>query len=262
MELRDYLKNISPDATVKSIESDSPGAQLWSITAPVKPAQKEISTYTNTCLGVPRDYTRWFATVRTWVPWLAPRHGKEPFNCPQGAVMCSFQRWDGLHLVLVAVSGVDDVLTEMNPDGHGHVIAGSRNDRGEFGTANIIAAVAADFEVANAACMYHARKVVANGGDGLSIELQQEMTKMIEKDVKAEWMENWYDGLTYCTWNALGQNLTEEKIYHALDILKEKKINGVLFPLSGLIGVGVLMCGQSPILSLMITGNRWTRLMD
>ena len=37
-------------------------------------------------------------------------------------------------------------------------------------------------------------------------------------------MENWYDGLTYCTWNALGQDLNESKIYDALDILKANKI--------------------------------------
>ena len=145
--------------------------------------------------------------------------------------MCAFQRWDGLHLVIVAVSGIKDVLSELNPDGQGNVIIGSRNDREGTGIANVIAAVAAEFEVANAACMYHARKVVAGEGDQVSEKVQGAVEEEAEKnkDVRAQWMENWYDGLTYCTWNALGQDLTEDKIYNALNILKEKKIFGRSF---------------------------------
>lgn len=33
------------------------------------------------------------------------------------------------------------------------------------------------------------------------------------------------DGLTYCTWNSLGQDLTEEKIFNALDTLAKNGIN-------------------------------------
>ena len=206
-----------------SVQSDSPGAQLWSITAPIKGAQGESSTYTKTCLGIPRSYTRWFATVRTWTPWLAPRHGKAPFAPQQGAVMCAFLRWDGLHLVLLAISGIQDVLTEFNSDGQGNVIASSRNDREGEGRVQILAAVATTFESANAAVMYHSRKVVAGIDSANDRKLQ--LQEMMAKDIKAEWMENWYDGLTYCTWNALGQDLTQDKIFNALAILKEKNIN-------------------------------------
>ena len=141
--------------------------------------------------------------------------------------MCAFQRWDGLHLVLVAVSGVKDVINELEPDGQGNVIVGSRNDREGTGTAHVIAAVATEFEVANAACMYHARKIVATDGAPLSEKVQAAVKEELERnqDVRAQWMENWYDGLTYCTWNALGQDLNEDKIYNALNILKENNIS-------------------------------------
>ena len=137
--------------------------------------------------------------------------------------MCSFLRWDGLHLVLLAISGVNDVLTELNPDGFGKVFATSRNDREGKGEAYILAAAARTFEVANAAVMYQARKVVA-GDVPMNNARMLEVQNLMNNDVKAEWMENWYDGLTYCTWNALGQDLTEEKIFNALAILKEKNI--------------------------------------
>ncbi|KAL8946476.1 MAG: hypothetical protein Q9222_007137, partial [Ikaeria aurantiellina] len=130
---------------------------------------------------------------------------------------------DGLHLVLLAVSGLDDVLTVFKPDGNGNVVVHSRNDSTEAGKTRVLAAVGTTFNTAMAAVMYHARKIVR--GDALmSEEVKEEMKNALEKDVKAEWLENWYDGLTYCTWNALGQDLNEQKILDALDILKDQGI--------------------------------------
>lgn len=133
---------------------------------------------------------------------------------------------DGLHVVMLAISGTQDVLTELKPDPKGHVIAVSRNDRGEMMETNVLVAVAPTFDAANAACMYHARQIV-KGDDFMSKEHQAEMKTLMAREVKAEWMENWYDGLTYCTWNALGQDLNEQKIYDALNILKDNKINSM-----------------------------------
>lgn len=130
---------------------------------------------------------------------------------------------DGLHLVLLAISGIDEVLTVFKPDAHGNVIAHSRNDSTEPGQARILAAVGTTFSTALAAVIYHARKIV-RGYDTMSQEVKEDMKTALEKDVKAEWMENWYDGLTYCTWNALGQDLHEQKIFDALDVLKKKGI--------------------------------------
>lgn len=223
-ELTSYLKDFSPDFSVDSVPSESPDAQVWSITAAVKPAEGETSGWTEASLGIPRSFTRWFALVRIWSPWLAPRHGKGDFQPEEDAVLCSFLRWDGLHLVLLAVSGIDDVLTVFKHDGHGNVIASSRNDSAKEGQTRIVAAVARNFESANAAVMYHARKLV-RGDKSMGNEIKAEMKTAIETDVRTEWMDNWYDGLTYCTWNALGQDLNEDKIYNALNILKQKNIN-------------------------------------
>ena len=214
-----------------SVSSESPNAQVWSITTAVKAAEGETSGWTETSLGIPRSFTRWFALVRIWSPWLAPRHGKGTFQPTEDTILCSFLRWDGLHLVLLAVSGIDDVLTVFKHDGHGNVVASSRNDNPKEGQTRIVAAVAPTFESANAAVMYHARKLVSDD-QYMSKEIKAEMKVASENDVRAEWMENWYDGLTYCTWNALGQDLNEDKIYNALNILKQKKIKSMSeFPL-------------------------------
>lgn len=54
---------------------------------------------------------RWFALVRTGTPWLAPRAGGECFALDKDGILCSFASGDGRHLALLAVSGVDDILS-------------------------------------------------------------------------------------------------------------------------------------------------------
>lgn len=232
-ELTSYLKDFSSDFIVHSVPSESPEAQVWSITAAAKAAEGETSGWTNTSLGLPRSFTRWFALVRIWSPWLAPRHGKGTFQPHEDAILCSFLRWDGLHLVLLAVSGIDDILTVFKHDGHGNVLVSSRNDSPKEGQTRIVAAAAASSESAIAAVMYHARKLI-RGDQYMSNEIKAELKTAIENDVKAEWMDNWYDGLTYCTWNALGQDLNEDKIYNALNILKENNIRSTPAPRSSI----------------------------
>ncbi|KAL9026101.1 MAG: hypothetical protein Q9196_005184, partial [Gyalolechia fulgens] len=117
----------------------------------------------------------------------------------------------------------DEVLTVFKPDDNGNIIAHSRNDSMEEGQARVLVAVGATFNTALAAVMYHARKIVL-GNDLRSKAEKEEMQHCLDKGVKAEWMENWYDGLTYCTWNGLGQDLNEQKIFDALNVLKDNGI--------------------------------------
>jgi hypothetical protein len=45
-----------------------------------------------------------------WPPWLCPRQGKTNFELDKEGVLLSFLSLTGKHLVLLAVSGVDDVV--------------------------------------------------------------------------------------------------------------------------------------------------------
>ena len=221
--LSDYLKNYDARFRVSSEDSDTPNTQLWSITATVNRAEGKASGYTDISLGLPRSFSRWFSLVRIWNPWLAPRHGIGDFAPTEDAVLASFLRWDGLHLVVLAISGLEDVLTVLKHDGAGNIIVHSRNDREDEGKLQVVVTVGRTFEAANAAAMYHARKLVQTN-QYMSGELREEIKVQLDNGVKAEWMENWYDGLTYCTWNGLGQDLSEQKIFDALDILKANKV--------------------------------------
>lgn len=229
-----FLHDLNSNLDIQSEQSQCPGATLWSITGTVEPASKQSGTCKLT-LGSPASVDRYFSLVRIWEPWIAPRHGKEKFRLTEDGILCSFLRHDGLHLVLLAVSGVDNVLTVFQSGESGEVVISSKNDNQQKSKSRVLAAVASSFEIANSAVMYEARKVVRSFTNKANLDVLPEKKESdtpsktelhpAEKDPQAQWLSEWYDGLTYCTWNGLGQDLTEEKILNALDTLKDNGIS-------------------------------------
>ncbi|PQE06033.1 raffinose synthase Sip1 protein [Rutstroemia sp. NJR-2017a BBW] len=226
--LGDYIEDLNPELEVKNYRSQSPGTTIWTVQAPVKGADGIKSARKNMKFGLPwgkSKLERWFALIRIWTPWLAPRQGKNKFDLDKEAVTCSFLSSDGKHIVLLGISGVDSVMSVFESDSEGNVILNIRNDNMEDSIAKVVVGLGDDFESANAAAMYHARGVIltAETQDG---ETQKEIEALKEGDEQSKvYAENWSDGLTYCTWNALGQRLTEEKILNAVEILAKNKIN-------------------------------------
>lgn len=225
-DLKHFFEGISGDIGIQSEKPDTDNTHLYSLTCPVSSAKGEDSGYSHHQLGKAKDTSRWFALVRLWSPWLAPRQGQSTkFELDKDGVLLSFLRSDGLHVVCLGISGVEDVMATFLHDDRGNVIIKGRNDREGTGGAKVLVAVSDNFEVANAAVMYHARKIVMALDAPLAAT--SEIKTLSDEKVKPQWLEEWYDGLTYCTWNGLGQALTEKKIYNALDDLKKENINVV-----------------------------------
>ncbi|QIW97208.1 hypothetical protein AMS68_002726 [Peltaster fructicola] len=221
-DFKQFFSGISSDIVVKSVTPDTANTLLYSLEAPVVAAQGDVSGSSQIRLGKPTHLARWFAIIRTWIPWLAPRQGNTHFALDKDAILASFLRSDGMHVVALAVSGVEDVLTTFTSDTQGNVYIKIRNDRPTAGIARILVAVADTFDVANAAVFYHSRHIVA---DLNSTELSKAEQISEKQEVDTQWLEEWYDGFTYCTWNALGQDLSAKKIYDALDDLTREGIN-------------------------------------
>lgn len=215
-----WFDGISSDLKIQSERPETDNTQLYSLAAPISPARGKDSGWSHHQLGTPNCAVKWFGLVRLWSPWLAPRQGRGKLDIDKDAILLSFLRSDGLHVVVLGVSGIDDLVTTFCNDERGNVIIKGRNDRTDVGTSRVLIAVADDFETANAAVFYHARKVVNSYS---TTPVDQEIQTMTE-GVKPEWLQEWYDGLTYCTWNGLGQNLTEQKIFDALDSLSAEGI--------------------------------------
>ncbi|KAI9894781.1 MAG: hypothetical protein M1814_002138 [Vezdaea aestivalis] len=222
--LNDYL-SIQPGFSAKKVQSQSRDATVWSVQGEAKPANGRTPSVESTLFCTPKAYSRWMALVRLWSPWLAPRQGKSgDFFLERGAIFCSFLMHDGSHLALLAISGIDDTLTTFRSGENSQVTLSVQNDSAEAGVTRIVIAVGQTFESAIAAAMYHARTIVANE-EVRSDEFESEMETVTSNEVNPEWVKNWFDGITYCTWNGLGQNLTDEKIYTAMDSLEKNNVH-------------------------------------
>lgn len=225
-ELKDYFNNLNPELEIDELESEN-DVGVYSILSRVDGAKGDESGFSSYRFGIPAGFSRFFALVRLWAPWLAPRHGREKFQIDKDAIMLSFLHHDGTHIVLLALSGVGDTLNYFTSSGDGSIVFNSKNDSEILGTGRIIITHGSTFEETMAAAMYEARKVVIahpGGHDDWGKWANQEIATL-EKEIKPQWLEEWYDGFSYCTWNGLGQNLTEQKIFDALESLREHDIN-------------------------------------
>ncbi|GAM89417.1 hypothetical protein ANO11243_074550 [Dothideomycetidae sp. 11243] len=218
-DLSELFSGLNPDLQVSTPRCECPNTLLYSLILTVPPAEGHNSGSARVKLGYPTASTRWFALVQLWAPWLAPRQGSGKFQLDKDAVLLSFLRTDGFHVVLLAVSGVRDVTTMLAHDQEGNVVMQGRNDGLQPGYSRLLVAVSDSFDVASSAVMYEARKIVMNNAESTA-EMQAQMQKFL-KPPKPQWFEDWYDGFTYCTWNALGQSLTEDKILNALKDLDD-----------------------------------------
>lgn len=220
-----YITGMGEGLTYEKLRAQTSDTLLWELACPVDKAKEDDSGFTDHQLGLATNFTRWFATCRLMTTWLQPKHGKEKFfNNDTNAISIAFLRHDGLSVVVLGLSGIDDTSIHFRNDKDGKVVIRVRNDAEQEGKGKVLVAVASSFEVANAAVMYHARQ--------LSVAAQKDETALEEKikgleidEVKPEWLEEWYDGFGYCTWNSLGQQLTEKSILNALADFKKDGIN-------------------------------------
>ena len=58
-----------------------------------------------------------------------------------------------------------------------------------------------EFELANAAAMYHARNIVRT--ENIASGEEEKEIQALTDGVKPVWEENWFDGLTYCAYTAM-----------------------------------------------------------
>ena len=224
-DLKGFMETLNPDLNIRLEASEVPATQVWSLAFPAKAADDHLSGLANIRIGRPKLLARWMALVRLRTPWLAPEHGRAPFSPSRDVVLCSFLRSDGMSLVFLAVSGIDHVLTTIRSN-NGDIICATRNDSLEPGQARVVVSVGLESESAVAAVMYHARRMVRETSQSQE-ELIAEVLRPSE-DVKTDWLQHAYDGLTYCTWNGLGRQLSESLILDALEKLKRNNIYGQL----------------------------------
>ena len=233
-----YFSGLSSAIEVQPRMSEAPGSVLWDLSGNIYAANEGNSATVKFALGIPTSVTRYFSLVRVWSPWLAPRHGRSKFQLTEPAMLCAFLRRDGEHLVLLAVSGVNAVRTLFESGEDGRVVVDVKSDNPESTKFTVLASVSADVEIALSAVMYEARKRVqltfeneaasdapVSPASGEESSPTGDDAVLVDKDPGIQWISEWYDGLSYCTWNSLGRDLSERKIVQALDSLKSHGVN-------------------------------------
>jgi hypothetical protein len=225
-----FLEGMDPEIEVTFKTPETPDTLLWSLSFPVPEAQGTTPGFSQHILGHAISSSRWFATCRLYSPWFIPRHGKSQFSIDKDAVQVAFLREDGLNVVILALSGINDTSTCFRNDDAGNVIINSNNDSASSSHGIILVAVAKSYDVANASVIYHARKVSAGVStiDDNATQAIHEKDKKDEKDddqVKPNWYTEWVDGFGYCTWNSLGQGLNEQRILDALEAFRKDNIS-------------------------------------
>ena len=212
-ELNNYL-NVPNDKALTVIPrlSETPYTLLWLITGTDVPSASQRPGRRSFCLGSILNQERWFAITRQSKAWVAPRHGKQELADGQ-SILYAFLRKDGLHVVVLAVSGIQadgSVQSVLCKDASRQALElVVRNDEDASGKARAVVSVGRTFESAIAAAMYEARKLVKaftppspeNDRSGL------------------KWYEDWLDGLGFCTWNSMGFDVTENRLLESLDYL-------------------------------------------
>lgn len=126
-----------------------------------------------------------------------------------------------MHVICLAVSGIRHVTTLFRTE-NGELVIDCQNDATEQDQMNVLVAIASSFEVANAAVMYRARSLVTPSTSELS-DTASKQTQLVSP-IKTSWQEHWADGLTWCTWEAIGQQMDESRLLSALEDLSKDSI--------------------------------------
>ncbi|KAH7244535.1 glycoside hydrolase family 36 protein [Fusarium redolens] len=193
----------------------------WMLRATISGADGESAAFDSFDIGTAwGSFLKWFALVRLSPYWIAPRQGKSQFTLDKDAILCSFLGPQGNHLVFLAVNGWNEVLSGFRSAPDGAITVHARNDGSSQSTLAVVIAAGDDFEAVVATAVRYARSFVAqvnNDWDSVAAPLADTS--------RHQDMEDWYDGLGYCTWNAIGQDVTGEKILSALSKLEKSNIN-------------------------------------
>lgn len=192
------------------------GATLFSLqTSPLDPT-KELERKT---LGSVHGFVRYVAFSRIEPPWIGPRHGGDFLYLSEPTMLCSLLRKDG-SVVTIAAPSPDDIYAVLETDEQGGLVVAAKADRSTGSPLRVLLSVGGDIETSIEAIMVQLR--VEAGGSRLVHDMIKDDDK--STDSSAPHLEGLLDGLGFCTWNALGNELDRNKILGALRALRENNV--------------------------------------
>lgn len=127
---------------------------------------------------------------------------------------------DGRHVVVLPVSGLGGGSAYVTSDsrGRGEVIVRSMDDFEAEREIRVIVGIGSDPLEAVALSVAYLKRLVM-GSEGMGSE--------VGGVGGVEDRSMWEDGVSYCTWNGLGSDLSEKRIFGALEQLEKASVKGM-----------------------------------
>lgn len=185
-----------------------------------RPAEdKQDGALSDHVLGRSKDQVQFMALIRLEPYWLGARQGGDYFHLSEDAILCCFLVASGQVITVLTTSGIDHLYSVIRSNSDGDVVIAARCDADKEVPFQCFIGVAATIEESISVVMDAARETVNR-----QPQYRQLARDSISAGVSRASLESWYDGLTFCTWNALGQDLSQSKILDALSSLADNNI--------------------------------------
>lgn len=211
------VMNLSPGWHTVEIERTNERASLWCLQS--EPIQSSGPGYQERILGLVHNQARYFAVSRIEPPWVAPRHGDSFLYIAENTVLCSILRTDG-NVVTVAAPSMGDICCFLMSNNKGAFVVHSRNDGLSEQPCRIMVSVAPDIDTSISVIMKNLQ-TEANDSRLVRESIYEEFKT---ESAKTSHLDPLLDYLGFCTWNALGLELTQDKILEALRVLRDNNI--------------------------------------
>ena len=211
----DHLINLEKGWNTVEIATSTQNAVLFSLeTGPPFPSNQ----LQRTTLGSISYQARSLAFTRLEPPWMGPRHGGDFLHLSEPTMVCSVLRKDG-NVVTILAPCVDDIYMVFETDEEGKVVVAAKADRATEKPLRVLLSVGKTIEVSIEAIMLQLREE-ANKSHLVSM-----MTRESEKLNFSHDMDSLLDNLGFCTWNAMGLDLTQDGMLKALRTLSGAGVN-------------------------------------
>lgn len=186
----------------------------------IEKSQQDDVTLTTRNLGKVKNQLRFMAITRIEPFWFGCEHDREYFYLSNDAVLLSFLNTSGQCISILAFNGDDDFYTVFKGGPNGSIDVSSRNDSPASAPARVLVAISHDKQKSIAAVMSHGRAIAST-----TPKLESLITTALQQG-SPDIEEAFFDNFGFCTWNALGQDLTRDKV---LDGLAKLTASGVHF---------------------------------
>lgn len=204
---------------IRELESVD-GVPTWQLdtTDTIARSQGDDLELTAKVLGHVNEQVRFMAITRIEPFWIGCEHDKSHFYLSNDGVLLSFLNTAGQCITLFAFNGTDDFYTVFRTGSNGSIEVAGRNDTPIAQPLRILAAISNDKQASIAAVMSQARQIASQ-----TPKLQALISTALAQGTKNP-DPAFFDNFGFCTWNAIGQDLTREKLLDGLAQLAKHNI--------------------------------------